>query len=133
MTLNRRQPSMEDDTKWKTTFNGRLPSIENNLQWSAFLGIWMHADIFLLKIWTRPDIIITMYCEISGRVQILFLPMYSGKSGHVHILFYQYILKYLDLSRYFFTNVFWNIWTCPDTLSGLDIFTWMDLKLGATL
>ena len=33
-----RQPSLEDNLRWKTTFVGRRPSVEDDFGWKTILG-----------------------------------------------------------------------------------------------
>ena len=38
MTLGGRGPMVEDDLRWKTTFDGRQPSVEHILWWKTTFG-----------------------------------------------------------------------------------------------
>ena len=38
-----RQPSVEDNLWWKTTFGGRQPLVEDDLQWKTTFGGSLHA------------------------------------------------------------------------------------------
>ena len=52
-TFNGRRPSMEDDLQWKTTFNGRRPSMEDDFQWKPPLnGRWPSMEDTLQ--WKTP-------------------------------------------------------------------------------
>ena len=72
--MDGRQPLMEDNLQWKTTFNGRQPLMEDDLRWKmTFDGRW-------------PSIKDNLWCKTTFNIKVLYLVQLNSNSKILYLV-----------------------------------------------